>query len=143
MKEHCASYHSSMSTYRILLALLGAPIAWVTQMSLSETLAAYGCYPHQVPLSAPLWVDLPAILAAISMICLSAGLISGYVAWGSWRRTSHRFAGTETAGSVFEVDGGQTRFLAILGIMSSFVFIVAILFTGCAVLLVPLCSAWT
>ena len=132
-----------MSTYRILLALLGAPIAWVTQMSLSETLAAYGCYPHRVPLSSPLWVDLPAILAAISVICLAAGLIAGYVAWGSWRQISHRFAETKTVLSVLEVDGGQTQFLAMLGIMSSFVFIVAILFTGCAVLLVPLCSAWT
>lgn len=132
-----------MSAYRILLALFGAPVAWVSQMSLSETLAAYACYPHEVPLSAPLWVDLPVILAAISVICLSIGLISGYIAWVSWRRTSHRLAGTETLGSVFEVDGGQTRFLAVLGIMSSLVFNVAIVFVGCAVLLVPLCSAWT
>ena len=33
-----------------------------TQMFLSESIAAYTCYPHQVPLPAPLWVNLPAIL---------------------------------------------------------------------------------
>ncbi|KIO50415.1 hypothetical protein [Nitrosospira sp. NpAV] len=132
-----------MGTYRTLLALFGAPAAWVTQMSVSEPIAAYACYPHLVPLSAPLWVNLPAILAAISLICLLGGLISGYVAWTSWRRTGHRFSGTDTGEAVFEVDGGQALFLAMLGIMSSFVFIVAILFTGCAVLLVSPCSAWT
>ena len=132
-----------MSTYRTLLALFGAPGVWVTQVFLSESIAAYTCYPHQVPLSAPLWVDLPAILAVISLICLAGGLISGYVAWDTWRRTSRRFVGNGTKTHILEVDGGQTRFLAMLGIMSSFVFIVAILFTSCAVLLVAPCSAWT
>ena len=141
--ENIAPHYGSMSTYRTLLALFGAPGAWVTQMFLSEPIAAYTCYPHLVPLSAPLWVDLPAILAVISLFCLAGGLISGYVAWDSWRRTSRRFVGNGTKTHILEVDGGQVRFLAILGIMSSFVFIVAILFTACAVLLVPPCSAWT
>lgn len=134
-----------MSTYRTLLALFGAPAAWVIQMSLSEPIAAYTCYPHQVPLSAPLWVNLPAILATISLTCLAGGLLSGYVAWHLWRQAeNHRLAGTGKGGNVLEVDGGgQTRFLAMLGILSSFVFIIAILFTSCAVLLVSPCSAWT
>ncbi|PSJ18907.1 hypothetical protein [Nitrosomonas supralitoralis] len=128
-----------MSTYKILLALLGAPSAWFIQMSLSEPLAAYACYPHQVPLTAPLWVDLSAILIAISLICLAGGLISGYVAWDSWRKLTK----SGSNGKIFVVDEGQTQFLAMLGVMSSFIFIAAIVFTFCAVLLVSPCSAWT
>ncbi|MEO6824133.1 MAG: hypothetical protein ABI167_05295 [Nitrosospira sp.] len=133
-----------MSTYRTLLALFGAPTAWIIQMSLSEPIAAYTCYPHRFPLSAPLWVNLPTILAIISLICLAGGLLSGYVAWHLWRQAkNHRLAGTGR-GNVLEVNGGgPPRFLAMLGILSSFVFIVAILFTSCAVLLVSPCSAWT
>jgi hypothetical protein len=141
-KEHRAPTHDSVSTYRTWLALFGAPTFWVGQMSLSEPLAGYTCYPHQVPLSAPLLADLSVILAMISLICLAGGLLSGYVAWNLWRRASHRPSVTGAGQHAFEADGGQTRFLARLGTMSSFVFIVAILFTACAVLLVPPCSAW-
>lgn len=141
-KEHRAPPDRSVSTYRTLLALFGAPTSWVGQMSLSEPLAAYACYPHQVPLPAPLWADLSVILAMISLICLAGGLLSGYVAWTLWRQASPRPRVTGAGEHALDVDGGQTRFLARLGTMSSFVFIVAILFTGCAVLLVPPCSAW-
>lgn len=135
------SYHHPMS--RIWLGIFGAPLAWIIQMSLSEPIAAYACYPHQVPLAAPLWAELPLILAAISSACLAAGLFSGYIAWGSWQRIGYSLAGALKETHIIEVDEGQTRFLAMVGIMSSFLFIVAILFTGCAVLLVSPCSAWT
>ncbi|SFQ00173.1 hypothetical protein SAMN05216419_104412 [Nitrosomonas cryotolerans] len=127
-----------MSTFKTLLALFGAPSAWFIQVSLSEPLAAYACYPHQVPLSAPLWVNLSAILIAISLICLAGGLISGHVAWNAWGKFTQFDANKEVKN-----DEGQTKFLAMLGVMSSFIFIVAILFTTCAVLLVSPCSAWT
>ena len=135
-------YPVRVSPYRTLVALFGAPAAWVAQMNLSEPLAAYACYPHLVPLSAPLWADLSAILVAISLICLAGGLLSGYVAWNLWRQANYRLAIIRKGGHVFEVEGGQTRFLAILGMMSSFIFIAAILFTCCAVFLVSPCSPW-
>jgi len=123
-----------MSTYKTLLALFGAPAAWITQMLLSESLTAHACYPYQTPLSAPLWTDLPVILAAISIVCLTLNFTSGYAAWNLWQQSNLRFT---------KIDGGQSHFLAMLGIMSNFVFFVAILFTSCAILLVPLCSDWT
>lgn len=141
-KGHPALSRSSVSTFRTLLALFGAPLFWVAQMSLIEPLAAYGCYPHEVPLPAPLWANLSVILSMISLICMVGGLFSGYVAWNLWRQASHPPSVTGAGEQALYVDGGQTRFLARLATMSSFVFIVAILFTACAVLLVPPCSAW-
>jgi hypothetical protein len=130
---------------RTIVSLFGAPAAWVVQMSLSEPLAAYGCYPHEAPLPAPLWASLPAILVAISLVCLAAGLVSGYVAWSSWRRINCRLRlsklAAATKGNAL-LDAGQGRFLAMLGQLSSFVFIIAILFTSCAVILISPCSAW-
>ena len=139
--RHQASYHHPVS--RIWLGIFGAPVVWVIQMSLIEPIAAYACYPHRVPLSAPLWAELPFMLAIISLVCLAGGLFSGYIALDSWRQTGHSLRGALQETQVIEVDEGQTRFLAMLGIMSSFLFIVAILFTSCAVLLVSPCSAWT
>lgn len=131
----------SLSKGRTLVGLLGAPAAWVAQMALSHPIAAYACYPHQIPLSAPLWPELPAILATISLVCLAGGLFSGYVAWGSWRGLG-RPLGDGANKHVIDTDEGQTRFLVMLGVMSSFVFIVAILFNTFAILLVRPCSAW-
>lgn len=128
-----------MSTYKTLLVLFGAPSAWFIQMSLSEPLAAYACYPHQFPLSAPLWANLSTIIMTINLICLAVGLISGYIAWNVWGK----FTQFDTNERVHEIDEGQTKFLAMLGVMSSVIFIIAILFTTCAVLLVSPCSAWT
>ncbi|HVW65563.1 MAG TPA: hypothetical protein VHB01_11160 [Nitrosospira sp.] len=125
---------------RTIVSLFGAPAAWVAQMSLSEPLAAYGCYPHEAPLPAPLWAGLPVILIAISLACLAAGLVSGYVARSLWKQAGTRPAVATGSGSSF--DGGQGRFLAMLGQLSSFVFIIAILFTSCAVILVSPCSPW-
>jgi hypothetical protein len=139
--RHQASYHHQVS--RTWLGIFGAPVAWVIQMSLIEPIAAYACYPRQVPLSAPLWTELPFMLAIISLACLAGGLFSGYIALDFWRRTGHSLTGALQETQVIEVDEGQTRFLAMLGMMSSFLFIVAILFTSCAVLLVSPCSAWT
>jgi len=132
------------SLFRTLLALFGAPVAWVIQMSLSEPIAAYACYPHQAPLSTPLWVELPTILATISLVCLAAGLFSGYVAWTFWQQTgSAATAVMRPSNSQRAVaDGGQNHFLAMIGLMSSSIFIIAILFTCIAVFLVSPCSAW-
>ena len=123
---------------KTLLALFGAPMAWVIQMALTQPIAAYACYPHQFPLPAPLWPELPTILGTIGFICLAGALFSGYIALGSWRSLGR----SSEAALNKQKDEGQTRFLATLGMMSSSVFIVAILFNTFAVLLIRSCSAW-
>jgi len=122
------------------VGLFGAPAAWIAQVFLSEPLVAHACYPYQAPLSAPIWEGLPAILAAISIACFAAALLSGLVAWASWRQSEPKPAGE--GGSAIEACEGRNRFLVKLSLMSSFIFIVAIIFNICAVLLVPPCSSW-
>ena len=117
-------------------------MAWVIQMALTQPIAAYACYPHQFPLPAPLWPELPTILGTIGFICLAGALFSGYIALGSWRSLGRSPEGALNEQFVLQKDEGQTRFLAMLGMMSSFVFIVAILFNTFAVLLIRSCSAW-
>lgn len=112
------------------------------QIALTPQIAAYACYPHQFPLPAPLWPGLTAILGTIGFICLGGALFSGYIALTSWRSLGRYSKDTLNEQSSTQKDEGQTRFLAMLGMMSSFVFIVAILFNTFAVLLIQSCSAW-
>ena len=138
--EPPAPRSSRVSMIRTGAGLFGAPAAWLAQFSLSEPLAAHACYPYQAPLSAPIWEGLPVMLAAISIACFAAALLSGFVAWSSWRQSERKQAGAK--GTVIEAGEGRNRFLIKLSLMSSFIFILAILFNICAVLLVPPCSSW-
>jgi hypothetical protein len=123
---------------RLWTALFGAPLIWVLQMWLSESLAAYACYPHQAPLTVPVWSSLVQILAVISILCLAGGLLSGFIAWADWQRVK---AGGDDKG-IADAVRGRRRFLARLGLFSSLLFIAAIIFTGCAVIFVSPCSPW-
>jgi hypothetical protein len=129
-----------VSMLRIGIGLFGAPAAWLAQFSLSEPLTAHACYPYQAPVSAPVWEGLPAILAAISIACFAAALLSGFVAWTSWRQSERKLPGDE--GIIITAGGNRNRFLVKLSLMSSFIFIVAIIFNFCAILLVSPCSPW-
>ena len=167
--EPPAPRRGQVSTIRIAVGLFGAPAAWLAQFSLSEPLAAHACYPYQEPLSAPIWQGFPVILAAISIACFAAALLSGFVAWSSWRQYKRKLAGEGRSGvnnsvdlssskpspageeayalkstvlNVIEAGEGRNRFLVKLSLMSSFIFIVAIILNICAVLLVPPCSSW-
>ncbi len=113
------------------LGLLGAPAAWVAQLLLSEPFAAYACYPHDVPLSAPILKSLPVVLTAINAGCFALAVLSGFAAWISWKRFEHVQPGED-----------RNHFLAKLSMLSSFIFIVAVIFNISAVLLVPPCSPW-
>ena len=111
------------------------------QIVLTPPIAAYACYPHQFPLPAPLWPGLTAILATIGFVCLAGALFSGYIALAFWRSLGRYSKDTPNEQSSIQEDEGQARFLAMLGMMSSFVFTVAILFNTFAVLLIRSCSA--
>ncbi len=128
------SGRSRMSMMWLWLGLFGAPAAWVAQILLSEPVAAYACYPYQAPLSAPIWKGLPVIMATISIACFAVTLLSGFAAWMSWRQFEK--------GRAVKAGEDRNRFLVKLSVLSSFIFIVAVIFNICAVLLVPPCSSW-
>lgn len=124
----------------IWVGLFGAPLAWIAQVSLSEPLAAHACYPYQTPLSEPIWIELPAILAAIGIVCLTAALLSGFRVWNLWRRSGVKPDGESKP--MQSGNEGRDRFLLSLAAMSSFLFTLAIVFNLCALWLVPPCSPW-
>jgi hypothetical protein len=129
-----ASDRNRMSMVWLWLGLLGAPSAWVLQVLLSEPIDAYACYPYQVPLSTPIWKELPVVLGTINIGCLALALLAGFAAWISWKRFEQ--------GRAVKAGEDRNRFLVKLSILSSFIFIVAVAFNICAVLLVPPCSPW-
>ncbi len=138
--EHAAPLPSTFTggdkwhVLRVLTGLFGAPLAWVAQMSLCVPLAANACYSYHEPLSMPQWKSLPLMLTVISVACGATGLMAMFSAWSMWRRVRTQFPAIK--------NDGRARFLAILAAMSSFVFVIAIIFSSCAILLVSPCHPW-
>lgn len=126
---------------RLLLGLFGAPVAWAFQIALSEPLAARACYPNRTPLPEPSWEGWSVVMPAVSLACLAFALLSGWAALAAWRGQTilEPIAGRDES---LWLRRGRIRFLSRLGLMSSGLFIVAVVFNTLAVFLVPLCSSW-
>jgi hypothetical protein len=124
----------------MLFGLFGAAAAWVLQTEIGETLAAQACFPHRSALAAPQWSWLMSALDALSIVALLIGVAGVWVAWRGWRTT--RTGRPAPASPVSDTSAGRTRFLAMAGLILSLLFLVGLVATGLAVLLVSPCSAW-
>ena len=124
----------------MLFGLLGAAAAWILQTEIGETLAAQACFPHRVALAAPQWSGLMPALDAMSIVALLIGIAGVLVARRGWHMTRATRPDSAPPGS--DPGTGRTRFLAMAGLMLSLLFLVGLVATGLAVLLVSPCSTW-
>lgn len=124
----------------MLFGLLGAAAAWISQTEIGETLAAQACFPHRIALAAPQWSWLMSALDVMSAVALLIGAAGVWVAWRGWRVT--RAPRPDPAPPASDTGAGRTRFLATAGLMLSLLFLVGLVASGLAVLLVSPCSAW-
>ena len=131
---------SHISMPYVLIGLLAAPLAWLLQVMLGETLAAQACYPYNHPLAAPLVSWLRPAIVALGTLCLIAGAYGTWVAWRNLRRV----APLKLAGLNGE---RRTRaeldwFLTHVAIMCSSLFLFALIATDVAVAIVTPCRWW-
>jgi hypothetical protein len=118
--------------------IAAAPFAWTLQQIISSTLAGYACYPHADPRTSPVWSGLPPVLLAVSAVAFAIALSGGGVAWNAWRQTRSERPGS--AHHLMETGDGRTRFMAMCGMLTSSVFVIALAFGTTALYLVPLCG---
>jgi hypothetical protein len=117
-----------------IYALLSAPLAWIVQICTCEALAAQACYPAQDPLAHPDLHALNAYIGAVSLLCLAVALGGLTAAWRGWR-TLRREADTNS-------DRRAGKFLFRVAILSSPMFVLGLLVTAMAALIVSPCKPW-
>ncbi len=122
-QPHPSPHRHRVGRWAIWFGLLGAPTAWSLQELVNVGLAGYACYPHDVPLALPLWPALGSIAAWIEagavVVCVAASL----VAWASWRKSREEKPGD--AHQLLGSGDGRTRFMAMAGIITSVLFLIA------------------
>jgi hypothetical protein len=123
-----------LSALQQIYALLGAPLAWIVQICTCEALVAQACYPAQDPLAHAELHALSAYIGAVSLVCLAVALGGLTAAWRGWRalRQSRDPDPDRRAG----------RFLFRVAILSSPMFLLGLLVTAMAALIVSPCKPW-
>jgi len=118
--------------------LVAAPLAWAVQLQVGYAMTAHGCFPRDVPLQAPLLSGLRMGLLLGSVLAIAIALGAIALSCRSW---VHSRPVDATAGRPPPIGrDGRSRFLAASGILTSVLFLIAIIFETSALLLSPLCG---
>lgn len=128
----------------LLAGLVAAPLAWIVQICTCEALASQACFPMRHPLSEPALGSLLHMIAVVSGVCFvvsSAGIATAWVSWRASSQESVVDSGGLTQGR-FDPAEGRTRFLALVGMLGSSVFMLGLLLTAMAAFVVSPCAKW-
>lgn len=117
----------------------GGAVAWSVLTIVLYATAAQACYPKMVPLTEPTMGHgtLLAILLVLSVAAIIVSVAAGLVSIRNWRRTSSESGG----GTHWALDTGEgrTRFMAVSSLMTSAVFLLAIILDVVAVVTIRPC----
>lgn len=137
-QPHPSPHRARVGAWSMWFAILGAPLAWTLQLLINSSVASMACFPHDVPLAQPAWPPLASAASAVEIVALLVCVAAGLTGWRNWRlsRAEAEGGGQRVVGS----GDGRTRFMAMVGMLCSGLFLIA---TGVAfafVLTVPPCA---
>ncbi len=137
-QPHPSPQRERVGGFAIWFAILAAPVAWSLQLLVNVPLAAHACYPHRLPLAVPIWSNLGSVTTIIELVAVAICLVAAGVAWRNWLLTHGEKPGG--AHHLMEGGDGRTRFMAMVGLLCSGLFLLAVLFAIGMVVVVPPCS---
>ncbi len=136
-ETHPSEGRRQTKLWRLLYGLIAPPSAWIAAQIFCSTLANQACHPKYEPLSSPAISGGPLAhglaLGLAALVCVS-GVLVAHEAWRG-TRAEHR-GGSQT---LLEVGEGRSRFMALVGLLTSLGFLVAVGFSIPAAVFVPLC----
>lgn len=138
MQANRADTGAPVSKWMLAIGVLAAPTAWLLLICAGETLIAHACFPHEVPLRLPLTPGVRWGFDGLSGVTFVVGAVGTWLAWRNLRRltAARRRQRPETADTKVEGEA----FVARVGLMSSLLFLFALVATGIATRLVSACG---
>jgi hypothetical protein len=137
-RTHPSPQRDLVGAGAIAFAIGAGPTAWFVQLGFNASFAAHACFPKDVPLATPLWGSLQLVMLSIDVLALAVCSFGFLMAWRSWQKT-----GTERPGSahhLLESGDGRSRFMAMVGMMTSALFFAATAFATLNLAVVPPCN---
>ena len=121
---HPAPDRDAVSLWTVAFGIVGAPLAWSLQLSANSAIAGLACL-TDTGAALGSGSELTAVsVIVINLAAVALGVVAFIVSLHTSRKTRH--TGFERSGGVMRTGEGRTRFLAVWGIWTSILFLVAI-----------------
>jgi hypothetical protein len=124
---------------RLLLALLGSPIAWTVHLSACYVVVTVWCSAG--------WAGAGLVIGILTLVCAAAAVASGVLAFRLWRQGQRALLTDAEPGTPESWDsrmgerGARAAFLAMLALFMAGMFAFLILLQGLSPLYAPTCPA--
>jgi hypothetical protein len=126
---------------RLLLALLGSPLAWTVHLLAAYLVVTLWCSSG--------WAGADLTIGILTLICAAAAIASGVLAFRLWREGQRALLTDEEPGAPESWDsrmgerGARAVFLAVLGLFMGGLFACLIVLQGLPPLYTPTCPLMT
>lgn len=134
---HPAPHRERIGVFWLWFGIFAAPIAWNLQLLIATSFSGHLCYPYQEPLGPQVGHHLSWVLAVIDIIGIIISLIALAVAGINWGRVRREKEGSGQ--HLLDAGEGRTRFMAMLGIANSLLFLLALIFASLQLFFFPMC----
>jgi hypothetical protein len=135
---HPSPHRDRVSPWAMWFCILGAPVAWSVQQLVNAPLFAHGCYPKDVPLASPIWTNAGGVALSVELIAMVVCVVAGLLAWRNWGRTRAEKEGS--GHHLMEAGDGRSRFMAMVGLICSGLFLLATIFATGLLYMVQPCN---
>ena len=135
---HPSPHRDRVSPWAMWFCILGAPVAWSVQQLVNAPLFAHGCYPKDAPLASPIWTNAGGVALTVELIAIVVCVVAGLLAWRNWGRTRAEKEGF--GHHLMEAGDGRTRFMAMVGLICSGLFLLATIFATGLLYMVQPCN---
>ena len=122
---HPAPHRERLSSRWMWFCLVLPPAVWFLQLTIDNVLTSQACYPGDVPLQQPRLHVLPWVIGC-DVVVLVVAVIGGFIGWRNWQRTAEEKPGGSH--HLLESGDGRTRFMAMAGVLTSGIVLVASLY---------------
>ena len=125
------SRDETIGSWRLWFAVLGGPLAWITQLVLAYSLEEwFGCAPSTTDVGQVLGIGVRPMAIGISVVMGAVALAAGLLSWSCLRNAPRE----ESA------ESKRVRWMAIAGLMNSTLYGAFILFSAVPPLLLDVCQ---
>jgi hypothetical protein len=134
---HPAPHRTRARLFWLWFGIFAAPLAWNLQLLIGSAVSGHVCYPALDPLGPQAGGQFPWQMGVVDVLCIVVALVALAVSVVHWRRVHEEKQGG--GGHLLDQGEGRTRFMAMLGILNSLLFLVALLFASAHLFFFPPC----
>lgn len=134
---HPAPHRDRVSLAALFFGILGAPAAWNLQELISASITGHICYPGAEPIAIPLWHGMWTVLLIIDIVGILIAFAALLVSIRNWHRVHEEMAGSGHV--LVDIGEGRTRFMSMVGILTSSLFLLGLIFASASIFVFPLC----